>query len=64
MQLSAHFIVFMIIDPENKRMQILIIAVTLFTIVTGLLAIQREDYDYGKMQKVQFNVLNFAFALF
>ena len=41
----------MIIDPENKRMQILNIAVTLFTIVTGLLAIQRADY--GKMQKVQ-----------
>ena len=62
MQLSAHFTVFMIIDPENKRMQILNIAVTLFTIVTGLLAIQREEY--GKMQKVQFNVLNFAFTLF
>ena len=52
MQLSAVFTVFMIIDPENKRMQIFIIAVTLFTIVTGLLAIQREDYE-GKMQKVQ-----------
>ena len=52
MQLSAQFTVFMILDPANKKMKILNIAVTLFTIVTGLLAIQREDYE-GKMQKVQ-----------
>ena len=49
MQLSAQFTVFMILDPANKKMKILNIAVTLFTIVTGLLAIQRADY--GKMQK-------------
>ena len=62
MQLSAHFTVFMIIDPENKRMQILNIAVTLFTIVTGLLAIQRADY--GKMQKVQLMSKILHYALF
>ena len=49
MQLSAQFTVFMILDPANKKMKILNIAVTLCTIVTGLLAIQRADY--GKMQK-------------
>ena len=52
----------MIIDPENKRMQILNIAVTLFTIVTGLLAIQRADY--GKMQKVQLMSKILHYALF
>ena len=49
MQLSAQFTIFMILDPANKKMKVLNIVLTLWTIVTGL-AIQRADY--GKMQLV------------